>query len=467
MAGGNLVVDGNQEHDLRRMAPAVPLSEISTSAAVNGSTIVGTPGDDYLLDTAADDIMLGGDGNDVFHMSWGSNDIVDGQGGAYNQVDFVGNSSDYTFSKAQDGSVIVKTTVGETDTLRNIDGVYFYGDNKWVRVDDLFSTGGATVAGTPGNDYLMDTAANDIMLGGDGNDVFDLRNGGDDTVDGQGGDYNQVDVQGGLLDYKFVQKANGEVAMIGADNVYNLKNIDGVYFYGDAKWYSMADLVAPDPGNEIVGTSGDDYLLDTAADDVIYGGDGLDVFDLRQGGNDVVDGQGGDYNQVDLQGAARDYTFQLDANGDITMTRGQEVDTLKNIDGVYFYGENKWYSLNDLVGQQPGNVIDGTPGDDYLIGTPVNDVMNGGDGLDVFRSSLGDDVINGGAGYNQVDYDGKAADYTIVQRSDGAVGVSHEFNGDDTLFDIGGLWFSGEDKWYAIDDLLQDPPVMQVHDMAM
>jgi hypothetical protein len=431
---------------------------VEAADAPAGSDITGTPGNDYLMDTAADDIMLGGDGNDVFDLRQGGNDTVDGQGGDYNQIDLPGKSSDYTFSSPDsDGTVILTGPGGEMDNLRNIDGVYFYGDNKWASMGDLVVPAGETINGTPGNDYLLDTAGGDTMRGGDGNDVFDLRKGGNDIVYGEGGDYNQVDLPGASTDYKFTAEGYGWYRVDGPNGeVDTLKDIAGVYFYGDNKWSAITDLATPGPGTDITGTPGNDYLMDTAADDIMLGGDGNDVFDLRQGGNDTVDGQGGDYNQIDLPGKSSDYTFSSpDSDGTVILTGpGGEMDNLRNIDGVYFYGDNKWASMDDLV-IPAGKTINGTPGNDYLLDTAGGDTMTGGDGNDVFDLSKGgNDVVYGGGDYNQVDLPGASTDYKFTATGYGWYRVDGPNGEVDTLKDIAGVYFYGDGKWSAIADLV-------------
>lgn len=50
----------------------------------------------------------------------------------------------------------------------------------------------------------------------------------------------------------------------------------------------------------------------------------------------------------------------------------------------------------------PGNVIDGTPGDDYLVGTSGRDIINGLGGRDVIDGGEGNDTLHGGDGPDTV-----------------------------------------------------------------
>ena len=106
-----------------------------------------------------------------------------------------------------------------------------------------------------------------------------------------------------------------------------------------------------------------------------------------------------------------------------------------------------------------GEIIEGTDGKDYLVGTDGNDTIDAKGGKDVVVGSLGDDAIDGGGSeYDQVDYSGAATDYTFTANSDGSITVSHPTNGTDTLKDIDGFWFTGEGKWYPIEDLVDPVP---------
>ena len=97
--------------------------------------------------------------------------------------------------------------------------------------------------------------------------------------------------------------------------------------------------------------------------------------------------------------------------------------------------------------------ITGTSGNDNLSGTSGDDVFEGLAGQDVFYGGEGNDTYYGGDDYDQVNYNGFAADYSFVRQADGSVTVSHPTYGTDTLVDIEGLWFFDEGAWYDVDTL--------------
>ncbi|MCO6187920.1 galactose oxidase-like domain-containing protein [Rhizobium sp. L1K21] len=211
-------------------------------------------------------------------------------------------------------------------------------------------------------------------------------------------------------------------------------------------------IYAGDQGGQFYGTTGDD---------VFNGGAGLDVF-IGDGGNDYYDGGGGYYNQVDYSGAAADYSFTRNVDGTVTVSHPSGgIDTLKNIDGLWFAGESKWYALNDLVpvppdsnGDEEGYVIDAGDNGGYFYGTTGDDIFNGGAGVDVFHGGLGDDTYDGAGGYyNQVDFDGNRADYQFTENADGTITAIHATYGEDVLKNIDGVWFTGDEAWVSVDDL--------------
>ena len=450
--------------------------------AAPGGYVSGTDGADRFEGTAADDTFYGGRGDDVYRGGVG-----------YNQVDYDGKAADYTFAHRSDGTVTVSHPVYGTDTLSDIDGFWFRGEGKWYSIADLVTDGGGEggeptepsepgepdgginiieapggyVEGTDKADRFEGTAQNDSFYGGLGDDVY---------LGGAG--YNQVDYDGKASDYVFARKADGTVTVshptYGTDT---LADIGGFWFRGEGKWYPIDALVseAPSdggggepsepvgdmnviaaPGGYIEGTDKADRFEGTSANDSFYGGLGEDVY---------LGGAG--YNQVDYDGKASDYVFARNADGTVTVTHPTfGSDTLSDISGFWFRGEEKWYPIDDLVTETPGNdgdadgpaepagdmnviaapggYVEGTDGADRFEGTSANDSFYGG---------LGDDVYLGGAGYNQVDYDGKAVDYVFTRNADGTMTVSHPTYGADRLSDIDGFWFRGEGKWYAFEEI--------------
>ncbi|MCA0405850.1 MAG: DUF1929 domain-containing protein [Proteobacteria bacterium] len=400
----------------------------------------GTDRSDLFKGTEAGETFYGGKGNDVY------------EGGkiGYNQVNYSGKMTDYTFARNADGSVSISHPVYGKDTLKDIQGLYFADEGRYYAVIDLVADAanatyqrtadakGGLIDGTSKNDTFTGLAGNDYFYGGKGNDTYDGGTG-----------WNEVYFAGSASEYTMAKNADGSLTIshpsYGTDT---LKNVQAVFFFGEGVWTTIEELEktsigggkAPTPQ---VGTAGDDVLSGTQFADILQGGGGNDVL---YGGksNDVLDGSGGDYNQVDFDGSAADYTFTRNADGSVRASSAlYGVDTLKNIQGLWFYGENKWYALEDLV-KAPTDPSTGTAGNDTLRGTAGNDVLKGLAGDDTFYGGLGNDVFEGGLGKDTVDYDGKASDYMVMRNADGSYSVSSAAYGTDTLKDIEQLHFLGD-----------------------
>ncbi|WP_299866750.1 calcium-binding protein [uncultured Hoeflea sp.] len=350
------------------------LTELNSSGP---NVITGTSGDDYLAGTSSDDeisglagddhldglagndTLLGGDGNDTLNGGAGD-DVLAGGGGTYNQVDYEGVRTDFSFIRNVDDSVTVTSTAWGTDTLTDINGVWFVGEAKWYDIDDLidYNSFDTIDTGTTGDDYLVGTAGNDAILGGEGTDT--LYGGlGDDLLDGQGGGYNQADYDGAASDYTFTRNADDSItvshATYGTDT---LKNIDGVWFYGESAWYDI-DTLAPDP-NTYVGTGHSGYFGGTTGDDTIIFTGGTGNYVNADDGNDIIvfSGNVADYN---ILGQGDHFTIEDTAgNQNIQFT---EVEYIR-------FGDTGPVSLADIVANSTYN-----PGDTWFDPEPVGGLI--------------------------------------------------------------------------------------------
>ncbi|MGE5514664.1 MAG: M10 family metallopeptidase C-terminal domain-containing protein [Bacteroidota bacterium] len=234
------------------------------------------------------------------------------------------------------------------------------------------------VRGTPGNDVLIGTSADehiqgfrgdDILFGGEGNDQ--LAGGiGNDRLEGGPG-YDSYDGGPGNDTLAFgvadgpaaVDLASSSVNSGGAfEFVQNVENVTGSVF-GDT-------LMGDDNDNRLVGGGGLDLLGGRLGDDVLDGG--------RDGAYGTWAGEDGAVT-VDL------------AAGTATEWDGGH-DTLIAITGAV------GTDFNDVLrGDAAANRLEGGAGDDTLIGRGGDDVLVGGAGAD---------TLNGGAGNDTADYSG-------------------------------------------------------------
>lgn len=175
-----------------------------------------------------------------------------------------------------------------------------------------------------------------------GQDIFPGFQAGGYDYNGEG-DYDQIDYSGASSDYTFNTQSNGTIHVIKTDGSNDiLSSIEGAWFTGEAKWYSIADLTNNNTSSSVThqGTSGDDIfngLITGQAD--FYGREG--------------------YDQINYPGASTDFNFTLQANGEIHAIKiGQDgrYDLLDSVEGIYFSGEAQFYDLNSLLtGSSPDN----------------------------------------------------------------------------------------------------------------
>jgi Ca2+-binding RTX toxin-like protein len=239
-------------------------------------------------------------------------------------------------------------------------GMTFADGTKLVGAEVLHHTlvDSRGIGGTPGDDVLTGYAGDDGISGGDGNDVLrGMR--GNDRLFGDAGD----------------------------------------------------DLLDGGSGNdELYGGTGDDVLIGGAGDDLLVGGDGADGYVYARGDGQDVIADGGDTGSTDtlhLTDLHRDeVSVERRPSGDL------RIAVIGSNDGVTVSGHYHAPSSRierivfaDGTAMEAAELdaltvlpIEGTAGDDALVGTPFADVLIGGAGNDILDGGGGDDILAGGAG---------------------------------------------------------------------
>lgn len=394
---------------------------------------------------ASDNIINGTTQNDLFYGGRGD-DVIDGGGGVYNQGQYDGALSDYIFTRNNNGSVTVDHPIWGTDTLTDIDGIWFIDEARWYSIADAIAASGGgepsvnewgVLVGTNDNDTLRDTAAINALYGGEGND----------TLIGRAGNYSQAEYDGSAADYVFTQNDNGSVRVVSDEyGVDTLTDIDGIWFRGEARWSALEDLIETGPqegtGTLINGVitgrdDVDDLLVGTNANNVFYAGMG----------DDVIQGNGGNNDILRIDGDIIEWTFNLQNNGTLVMTHPTwGENTVTGVEALFSIRAGRNYTIDEaiqLTDQLPefrldaDAVLNGTNGDDNMIGANAGTFFYGG---------LGDDEFTGSSrNYDQINYDGDRSEYTFSQNADGSVTVDHAIWGEDSFSDIDGLYFTGTD----------------------
>ena len=410
---------------------------IEDALGVPSPIVEGTNGDDVQTGTNIDNTFIGSAGDD----------LIDGNGGGYNQVDYSGALADYTFTQNNDGSVTaVHATLG-TDILTDIDGLWFTGEQSWYSLADVVETDG------PNNNPLQTgTNGDDTLTGANINNTF-IGSRGDDTLDGNGGAYNQVDYTGALEDYNFVQNADGTTTVshpvMGTDT---LTDIDGLWFQGEAQWYSLADAIAASATEAEGGTLINGVYTGTNAADALIGGNTATVFYAGMGTDSITGNSNNDTLNVD--GDVVEWTLTENADGSTDLSHATwGVNTVSGIEQIMFGRSGTPMTIAEAVEATDGLPAFRLDADGVINGTPGDDIMTGNAQTQLFYGGVGDDSYNGRDGYDQINYDGNRSEYDITQNVDGTYTLAHEIWGTDTIENIEGLYFNGNNEWIAVSDL--------------
>ncbi len=272
-------------------------------------------------------------------------------GGVFvNPVEIIGNSAFYEVIE-QDSAVIIANL---SDLTRPLHWV----SDKQTATSDHYQDP-SFVLGTAKADKIADGPADDFLEGFGGNDTFRTGN-GSDLVDGGDG-HDIVELKGRLGQYEYIKLDDGTLFAhhkAGAFGLDELRNIEKLQFTAVNLLgiellplkYAITDTAVQRPGQKVLfadhdeGTMGDDIMDGTDGLDRLFGLDGDDLISGFKG-NDLIHGGDGD---------------------------------------------------DVLDGDSGHDKLHGGFGDDILIGSAGNDTMTGGTGSDTFDLTdlvLGRDVI--------------------------------------------------------------------------
>jgi len=406
--------------------------------AHGGDYLDGEEGGDLLVGEGGKDTLYGGTGNDTLmgdgaalDASLHGDDYLDGEEG---DDSLSGDGGDDTLFGGADADSLAG---GEGND--HLDGE---GGNDVI----VGGAGDDVLLGSEGNDQLQGGAGNDqldggeganVLYAGDGNDTLQggsgndslLGEGGDDTLDGwgsadqlQGGDGNDLLVGGDGDDRLFGDAGND--TLDGGAGVNELQGGEG--------------------NDVLIGGDGGDTLFGQAGDDTLYGGAGSDVL-VAGTGNDSLVGAGGN-DTYHINSGAGHVTVSDDGNGRVvfgaglalgvvaggsttadgqvvTFESGESVEVQGVISHYEFAGGEVFTSADmELAIEQaklahqtpldpppPANRIDGTIGNDSLVGGPPADFVYANSGDDTIDGAAGDDALFGEAG-NDVIHAGAGAD---------------------------------------------------------
>ncbi|MEI6573176.1 MAG: hypothetical protein WCO61_06505 [Alphaproteobacteria bacterium] len=415
----------------------VNLSGITYAVTVDGSQA----GSNSIATGSGADSLLGGGGNDSFSGGSG-NDTING-GIGFDQVSYEylnAGSSGVTVTVNSDGTFNGSVSVGDIDTLANIEAIIGSKNNDSINLSAITDAtrhmsiaagdgnntliGGAgndTLYATSGNNYFFGGGGNNSMAGGAGNDTY-LSNSANDSIFDSGG-INTLQTNA----FQTINLNDTTAGTVGAmlkavaspDTKWALQYVGTGDFtgIGDNTGNTITagkntDAVTSANSHYLIGGQGQDYLLGWYGNNTISGGkiafnvDGsLQSYD-GVGGADTLIAYGGGNNTfyvlhqgdqltVDLQGAA-----SFGNNTANTVLNSVNLQTSIGIRNIAYLGTGAFTA----VGSGDNNSIAGGSNNDCLDGFSGNDTLTGDGGDDTIIGGLGNDTIDGGLGINTLDY---------------------------------------------------------------
>ncbi|MDH0892906.1 hypothetical protein N5C41_09570 [Pseudomonas sp. GD03985] len=344
--------------------------------------LLGGAGDDTLSGVAGNDTLLGGGGDDTYIYTAGQ-DVIEEVGGADSLV-FAGG---ITFNQVasglmKSGNDLVLRVNGSTANQITLKTFFLGGDNLVETI--AFETGGqltaAQIFGAFGLPVPTPAAAfDDITQGSIGDDGLDGTTGND-----------------------LLQGGNGDDEL-----------------FGDAG----ADRLEGGNGNDVLaGGAGNDTLLGGRGDDtyVFAAGGGQDVIDNSGGGADTLRFEGISFNQVasGLMKSGNDLVLNVSGGSDKVTIRNwflggdYVVDTIAFASGGQITADQLFGAFGlsnpDPLGSPTyrhlpdersfGTVLAGQAGNQIILGSSDDDLIDGGVGNDTLRGNTGNDYLIGGAG---------------------------------------------------------------------
>ena len=334
-------------------------------------------------------VLAGGDftfaGNDLNNnLAGGSgNDFINGGKGADTMSGAAGND---TYIVDNVGDVVIESSI----SLSEIDTVYSYidytlGANLEVLNlvgNALSATGNAlnnSLYGTAGNNILDGGTGADFMAGGTGNDTYIVDNIGD-VVSETSTLASEIDTVRASVNYTL--GANLEnLILTGSGNIYGVGNSQN---------------------NVITGNEGNNQLIGGAGLDTMIGGKGNDIYSIDQAGElalvQELASEGTDSLFIEYTATAQTGTVDLNLNN------------LKNVENVVVTGAGDF----TLAGNDLGNSLTGSSGNDFINGGKGADTMTGGGGNDTYIvDNIGDVVSETGTSLSEIDSVYSYVDYTL------------------------------------------------------
>ena len=421
----------------------------SLVGTTSNDTLNGLGGNDTLDGGVGADSLVGGDGNDVYLVDDARDAVVEAQAGGVDELRT--SLSSYTLPDSVENLTLVGGAfLGYGNALNNVmrTSDTQHGELHGGAGDDTLIAGaaGGSLYGEGGNDQLTGSNLADSFLGGTGDDTI-LAGGGDDQIytyfdstTGSTFGHDVIDGGPGIDWFAFDSSQSAATVDLAAGTASNaqgsatLSNIEYVVGTNGNDW-----LTGNSVDNRLIGGLGSDTLNGGAGNDMLIGGEdrqgvpSADTFVLSDApgvanADNLYDfATGSDTIQLDarvmgaLGAAGRFSTNDVRFFAAAGATGGHDADDriiYNTSTGELFYdadgsgagGAQLIATLGAIPvgGTHPTNplplaatdilVVDAAPTGQMLNGTAGNDSLVGGPGNDTINGLAGNDTIDGGPG---------------------------------------------------------------------
>ncbi|MDD1446145.1 calcium-binding protein, partial [Dolichospermum sp. ST_sed8] len=363
---------------------------------ING---IGNGVSDVFSPLLGEDIVDGGDDNDILVINYSSNTYAGPRPGG---------------SGPFPGIIFEPLTfVNGTNAVAGYSGlIYAYKDINYNRDSVTFSRiERFSITGTNSADEIRGGINNDTLNGLGGDDII-TSGGGSDTIDGGTGLDILTDADFSLFTTNLVIDNSGSTLSFA-----NGLNIQGIEVFSDLRLGSGDDLVSFSLTSDesIDGGAGNDTIYGAGGNDIIFGGYGDDVIKSTSGYDTVDGGSGDDILVVDY--AANSFIGSADYLPGISGSYVAEDPATGSFSG-YFYAYNNssgGFDEVDFTGIERFQIT-ATNFADTLTGGFGNDTLNASGGSDYINAQGGIDSIDGGAGIDvleEADFSAQTTDLIV------------------------------------------------------